>query len=96
MELDPPAVVLGSPTCSLASVVLAALLFVAPNSICPIHDPATPAARPANSGLRCINEGCLAGAGWAVGAWLLVADGGVAADGFGVVDCSIGFAPFWS
>jgi hypothetical protein len=46
--------------------------------------------------LRCINEGCLAGAGWDIGAWLLDADGGVAADGFGVTDCSIGFAPFCS
>ena len=27
---------------------------------------------------------------------LLAADGGVAEDGFGVTDCSIGFAPFCS
>jgi hypothetical protein len=46
--------------------------------------------------LRCINEGCPAGAGWDIGAWLLAADGGVAEDGFGVTDCSIGFAPFCS
>ena len=98
MELEAPAAVLAvaaSPTCSPASVVLA-LLFVAPNSILPIYDPAMPAARPANRGLRCINEGCLVGAGWDIGAWLLDADGGVAVDGFGVTDCSIGFAPFCS
>ena len=98
MELEAPAAVLvvaASPTCSPASVVLA-LLSVAPNSKWPIYDPATPAARPANRGLRCINEDCLAGAGWDIGAWLLDADGGVAADGFGVTDCSIGFAPFCS
>ena len=98
MELEAPAavlVVVASPTCSPALVVLA-LLFVAPNSILPIYDPAMPAARPANRGLRCINEGCPAGAGWDIGAWLLAADGGVAEDGFGVTDCSIGFAPFCS
>ena len=98
MELEAPAAVLvvaASPTCSPALVVLA-LLFVAPNSILPIYDPAMPAARPANRGLRCINEGCPAGAGWDIGAWLLAADGGVAEDGFGVTDCSIGFAPFCS
>ena len=98
MELEAPAAVLvvaASPTCSPALVLLA-LLFVAPNSILPIYDPAMPAARPANRGLRCINEGCPAGAGWDIGAWLLAADGGVAEDGFGVTDCSIGFAPFCS
>jgi len=92
VELEPPAAALVSPV----SVVLAALLFVAPNSIWPIHDPARPAAMPVSMGLRCINEGCLVGNGWAVGAVLPVADGGADADGLGVVDCSIGFAPFWS
>ena len=92
MEPNPPDAGLASPV----SVVVAALLFVAPNSILPIYDPAMPAARPANRGLRCINEGCMAGTGWAMGAWLLAADGGVAEDGFGVTDCSIGFAPFCS
>ena len=51
---------------------------------------------PVNKGLRCINEGCIAGAGWAVADGAFDVDGGVAADGLGVVDCSIGFAPFWS
>jgi hypothetical protein len=95
VELKAPAVVPVSPTCSPASVVLA-MLSVAPKSIWPIHDPAIPAARPAIRGLRCINEGCLVGIGWAVGVVLPVADGGADADGLGVVDCSIGFAPFWS
>lgn len=96
VELKAPAVVSVSPTCSPASVVRA-LLFVAPNSILPIYDPAMPAARPANKGLRCINEGCMAGAGWTVGAVVLSgADCGAVAGGFGVTDCSIGFAPFWS
>ena len=95
VELEAPAVVPVSLTCSPASVVRA-LLSVAPNSIWPIYDPATPAARPANRGLRCINEGCMAGVGWAVEVGLLDADGGVVVDGLGVVDCSIGFAPFWS
>ena len=94
MELEAPAALSVSMTCSPVSVVRA-LLSVAPNSILPIYDPAMPAARPANRGLRCINEGCLVGAGWAIGAGL-VADGGAAADGLGVVDCSIGFALFWS
>jgi hypothetical protein len=62
----------------------------------PIYDPATPAARPANRGFRCINEGCMAGAGWAFGAALPGADCGAVAEGVGVADCSIGFAPFWS
>ena len=65
VELEAPAVWSVSPTCSPASLVRA-LLFVAPNSILPIHDPAMPAASPANSGLRCMNEGCMAGAGWAL------------------------------
>ncbi len=95
MELVAPEVVAASPACSPVLVVLA-LLFVAPNSILPIYDPAMPAARPANRGFRCINEGCLVGVGWAVGAWPPVVDGGVATDGFGVTDCSIGFAPFCS
>ena len=95
VELKAPAVVSVSPTCSLVSVVRA-LLSVAPNSIWPIYDPAMPAARPANRGLRCINEGCMAGAGWAFGAVLPGADCGAVADGVGVTDCSIGFAPFWS
>ena len=95
VELKAPAVVSVAPTCSPASVVRA-ILSVAPNSIWPIYDPAMPAARPANRGLRCINEGCMAGAGWAFGAALPGADCGAAADGLGVVDCSIGFAPFWS
>ena len=38
----------------------------------------------------------MAGAGWVVGDGPLDADGGVPAEGLGVVDCSIGFAPFWS
>ena len=92
MELEPPAAAPVSPV----SVVLAALLVVAPNSIWPIHDPARPAAMPVNKGLRCINEGCIAGAGWAAADGAFDVDGGVAADGLGVVDCSIGFAPFWS
>jgi hypothetical protein len=46
--------------------------------------------------LRCINEGCIAGAGWAFGAALPGADCGAVADGLGVADCSIGVAPFWS
>ena len=95
VELKAPAVVSVSPTCSPASVVRA-LLFVAPNSILPIYDPAMPAARPANRGLRCINDGCMAGVGWALGAVLPGVDSGAVADGFGVTDCSIGFAPFWS
>jgi len=94
VELEDPAFVLVV-SVSPASVVFA-WLSVAPNSIWPIHDPATPAARPANRGLRCINEDCMAGAGWAIGAWLPDAVGGAAADGLGVVDCSMGFAPFWS
>ena len=49
---------------------------------------------PVEQGLRCSHEGCVAGAGWAVGDWAVGRDGGVAADGLGVVDCSIGFAPF--
>jgi len=84
VELEAPAVVSVAPTCSPASLVRA-LLSVAPNSIWPIHVPARPAASPANKGLRCRNEGGAAGAGC----------GGVA-DGLGVADCSIGFAPFWS
>ena len=95
VELKPPAVVSVSPTCSPASVVRA-LLFVAPNSILPIYDPAMPAARPANRGLRCINDGCMAGPAWALGEVLPGVDSGAVADGFGVTDCSIGFAPFWS
>ena len=96
MELEAPAVWSVTPTGSPASVVRA-LLFVAPNSILPIYDPAMPAARPANRGLRCINEGCMAGAGWTVGAVVLPgADCGAVAGVFGVTDCSIGFAPFWS
>jgi hypothetical protein len=51
---------------------------------------------PVSKGLRCINEGCMAGAGWAAADGAFDVDGGVAADGLGVVDCSIGFAPFWS
>jgi hypothetical protein len=90
VELELPVAVPVSPV----SVVLAALLLVAPNSIWPIHDPARPAAMPVSKGFRCINEGCMAGADWAVGDGPLEADGGVAADGLGVVDCSIGFAPF--
>jgi hypothetical protein len=43
-----------------------------------------------------MNEGCIAGAGWAFGAALPAADCGAAPDGFGVTDRSIGFAPFWS
>ena len=92
MEPNPPLAVPVSP----ASVEVAALLLVAPNSIWPIHEPARPAAMPVNKGLRCINEGCMAGAGWAAADGALEVDGGVAADGLGVVDCSIGFAPFWS
>jgi hypothetical protein len=95
VELEAPAALSVSPTCSLASVVRA-LLSVAPNSIWPIYDPAMPAARPAKRGLRCMNEGCIAGAGWAFGAALPGADCGAAPDGFGVTDRSIGFAPFWS
>ena len=83
-EPKPSAGLFDSPTDSPASVVRA-LLSVAPNNIWPIYDPITPAARPANRGLRCINEGCMAGAGWEVG--LLAAEGGAAGDGFGVVDC---------
>lgn len=85
VELDDPAAWLGSPACSPASLVFA-LLSVAPNNIWPIHDPARPPAIPASRGLRCRNEGCEAGAGWAVGTGLLaVACGAVA--GFVVVDC---------
>ena len=95
MELEAPAVWSVAPTLSPATVVRA-LLFVAPNSILPIYDPAMPAARPAIRGLRCINEGCIAGVGWAVGAGLPGADCGAVGDGLGVADCSIGFALFWS
>ena len=95
VELEAPAVWSVWPTCSPASLVRA-LLSVAPNSILPIYDPAMPAARPANSGLRCMNEGCMAGAGWALEVGLPGADCGAVADGLGVADCSIGFAPFWS
>ena len=95
MELEAPAVWSVAPTFSPASVVRA-LLFVAPNSILPIYDPAIPAARPANRGLRCINEGCMAGVGWAVGAGLPGAGCGAVADGLGVADCSIGLVLFWS
>jgi hypothetical protein len=38
----------------------------------------------------------MAGAGWAFEAVVPGADCGAVADGFGVTDCSIGFAPFWS
>ena len=89
VELEAPAVWSVWPTCSPASLVRA-LLFVAPNSILPIYDPAMPAARPANSGLRCMNEGCMA-CGLGIGAVLLALICEVA-DGFGVTDCSIGFA----
>ena len=51
---------------------------------------------PVSMGLRCINEGCMAGAGWDAADEAFDVDGGVAADGLGVVDCSIGFEPFWS
>jgi hypothetical protein len=85
VELDAPAVVSVAPSCSPASLVFA-LLFVAPNSICPSHDPARPPAIPANRGLRCRNEGCMAGAGWAVGAELAGVGCGAVA-GFGVADC---------
>src|SRR5215831_11410541 len=95
LELEAPAVVSVSLTCSPASLVRA-LLSVAPNSIWPIHDPATPAAIPVNMGWRCRNESCAAGAGWAVGVGPPGAGCGEAADGLGVADCSIGFAPFWS
>jgi len=95
VELEAPAGWSVWPTCSPASLVRA-ILSVAPNSIWPIYDPATPAARPASRGLRCINEGCIAGVGWAFGAALPGADCGAVADGLGVVDCSIGFAPFCS
>ena len=95
VELEAPAALSVSPTGSPASVVRA-LLSVDPNSILPIYDPAIPAARPAKSGLRCINEGCIAGAGWTFGAALPGVDCGAAPDGFGVTDRSIGFAPFWS
>ena len=95
MELEAPAVWSVAPTFSPASVARA-LLFVAPNSILPIYDPAMPAARPAIRGLRCINEGCMAGVGWAAGAELPGAACGAVADGLGVVDCSIGLVPFCS
>src|ERR1041384_3055288 len=91
VEPKPSAGLFVSPAASPVSVVRA-LLSVAPNSIWPIYDPITPAARPANRGLRCINDGCMAGAGWAVGP--PAADGGAVVDGLGVVDCSIGLAPF--
>src|ERR1041385_7862249 len=84
-----------SATCSPVSVVRA-LLSVAPNNIWPISDPITPAARPANRGLRCRKEGCIAGVGWVVGVELPDADCGAVPDGLGVVDCSIGLAAFWS
>jgi len=43
-----------------------------------------------------MNEGCLVDAGWALEVGLPGADCGSVADGLGVADCSIGFAPFWS
>jgi len=43
-----------------------------------------------------MNEGCLVDAGWALEVGLPGADCGAVADGLGVADCSIGFAPFWS
>ena len=51
VKSEPPAVWPVAPTCSPASLVFA-LLSVAPNSMWPIHDPATPAAIPANRGWR--------------------------------------------
>ena len=75
---------------SSVSVVLA-LLSVAPKSICPIQLPARPPAIPASRGVRCNQDGQVAGAGWPMG--LLAAFGGGAVDGLAVVDCSIGFAP---
>ena len=74
---------------SLSSLVFA-VLSVAPKSIWPIHEPATPAAMPVNMGCRWKTEGLL----WAVGAGLAVVGGGVAAGGLGAVDCSIGFPAF--
>jgi hypothetical protein len=38
----------------------------------------------------------MAGDGWAAADGLLDVDGGADPDGLGVVDCSIGFEPFWS
>jgi hypothetical protein len=38
----------------------------------------------------------MAGPAWALGEVLPGVDSGAVADGFGVTDCSIGFAPFWS
>lgn len=85
MELEIPAAWVGSPTGSPASLILA-LLSVAPKSIWPSQDPARPPAIPAKRGLRCRNEGWLAGVGWAAGAWpAAVACGAVA--GLGVADC---------
>ena len=81
MELEDPAACSVPPICSPGSTVFA-LLSVAPKSICPIHDPARPPAIPAKRGLRCRNEGCLSGAGWAVGACC-----GPVVAGFGVADC---------
>ena len=74
------------------SSLVFAVLSVAPKSIWPIHEPATPAAMPVNMGCRWIRDGLL----WAVGAGLAVVAGGVAACGLGAVDCSIGFPAFCS
>ena len=74
------------------SSLVFAVLSVAPKSICPIHEPATPAAMPVNNGCRWKREGLL----WAVGAGLAVVGGGVAAGGLDAVDCSIGFPAFCS
>ena len=72
------------------SSLVFAVLSVAPKSIWPIHEPATPAAMPVNMGCRWIRDGLLG----AVGAGLAAVDGGVAACGLGAVDCSIGFPAF--
>lgn len=83
VELEAPVAWVASPAGSPASLVFA-LLSVAPKSIWPSHDPARPPAIPAMRGLRCRNEGWLAG--WAAGAWpAAVACGAVA--GLGVADC---------
>src|ERR671916_94975 len=58
-----------SPSCESLTVPSfeRADVSVAPKSMCPIHDPAIPAARPESSGCRWRNEGCATCGGGAFG-----------------------------
>lgn len=77
--------------------VVRAELSVAPNSICPIHDPARPPAIPASKGCRCMKDGC-ATEGCVDGAAAERAGAGCegVVDAFGVIVRSIGRDPLSS